>query len=185
MPRLRGKYKGKSGKIDVVEDIIGTEPLSGTYKGRKHNWKIIERERKLIADLQKKQLNEARKRREKEIRITMANQVLVTGLHQKIDYLLPYLLDNDAYRHLNTLRQLEPTICQTIIHYLFPPKELEKIDIYVEIIAKRGYGPKKKITLDVVMKYERHIRGIKPKIEVEIDGRRKSLQEAIGARKVA
>ena len=185
MPRLKGKYKGKTGKIDVIEDIIGTEPLSGTYKGREHNWKIIEREKRLIADFQKKQLNEARKRREKELRETITNQVLITDLNAKIDYLLPYLLDNDAYRHLNTLRQLEPAICQVIMHYLFPPRELKKIDTYVAVITKRGYGPKRKISLTTVMKYERHIRGIKPKIEVEVDGRRKSLREAVGARKVA
>lgn len=185
MPRLRGKYKGKTGKIDVIEDIIGTEPLSGTYKGRKHNWKIIEREKRLLADLQKKRLKEIITAKEKKLRETMTNQILVTDLNNKIDYLLPFLLDNDAYRHINMLRQLEPTICQTIIHYLFPPKDIAKIDIYVEVITKRGYGPKKKINLTTIMKYERHIRGTKPKIEVEIDGQRKSFQEAIGARKIA
>lgn len=185
MARLKGKYKGKTGKIDVIEDIIGTEELSGTYEGRELNWKRIEQERKLAADWQAKQLREARDRKEKELRKTMTDQVKILELNQKIDYLLPFLLDEDAYRYINVLRQLEPKICNVIMHYLFPPNDIEKIDTYVEVITKRGYGPKRKISLATIMKYERHIKKIKPKIEVEIDGERKSLQEAIGARKVA
>ncbi len=184
MTRLKGKYKGKTGKIDVVEDIIGTEPLSGTYEGREHNWKVIKREKMLIEDWQRKQFEKAREKREKEIRTMMADQITVQNINQKIDFLLPYLLDNDAYRHLNTLRQLEPKLCQHIMHYLFQPKDLQKIDLYVEVITKRGYGPKKKVSLTTIMKIERKIKGIKPKIEVERDGERKTLQETI-ARKIA
>lgn len=184
MAHLKGKYKGKTGKIIVVEDIIGTEPLSGTYKGREHNWKIIKHEKMLIEDWQRKQLEKIREKRENEIRTMMADQIKVTNINEKIDYLLPYLLDNDAYRHINTLRQLEPELCQHIMHYLFQPRDLQKIDLYVEVITKRGYGPKKKISLITIMKIERKIKGIKPKIEVERDGERKTIQETI-ARKVA
>lgn len=175
MARLRGKYKGKTGKIDVIEDFIGTEELSGTYEGREKNWKIIKHEKMLIENWQKKRLKEMRDKKEQEIRKLMAKQINVGELNQKIDFILPFLLDIDAYRHLNTLRQLEPEICQTIMHYLLKPTDIENIDKYVEIITKRGYGPKKKITLNTVIRIERKIRGIKPKIEVQRDGRRRKI----------
>jgi len=175
MGHLHGKYKGKTGKIDTIEDLIGTEELSGTYKGREKNWKIIKHEKRLIADWQEKQMEKIRLKREEEIRVMLADQVKVLDINQKIGFLLPFLLDNDAYRYLFTLRQLEPKICQTIMHYLFSPEDLEKLDIYVEVITKRGYGPKDKISLITVMKIERLIRGTKPKIEVERDGERRRI----------
>lgn len=175
MPHLKGKYKGKTGKIDVVEEIIGTEPLSGTYKGRKHNWKIQQREKMILADLQKKRLETYRSKREQEIRKTMADQVKVGNMNQKIGFILPYLTDPDAYRYLFTLLQLEPVVCQHIMYYLFPPRDLKNLDMYVDVITKKGHGPKKKISLISILKIERKVRGVKNKIEVERDGKRKRI----------
>ncbi len=175
MPHLKGKYKGKTGKIDVVEEIIGTEPLRGTYKGRKHNQKIIDREKMLVADFQRKRLEKLRSKREQEIRKTMADQVKVGNMNQKIGFILPYLTDPDAYRYLFTLLQLEPIICQNIMYYLFPPRDLKNLDMYVDVITKKGHGPKKKISLITIMKIERKVRGVKIKVEVERDGKRRVL----------
>lgn len=175
MPHLKGKHKGKTGKIIAIEDLIGTEELSGTYEGREKNWKIIKHEKMLIADWQEKQLKAYKDKKEKEIRAMLADQVKVLDINQKIGFLLPFLLDNDAYRHLFTLLQMEPDVCQKMMHYLFSAKDLKNIDMYVDVITKRGYGPKKKISLIRVMKIERKVRGIKPKIEVERDGERRRI----------
>jgi len=175
MPHLKGKYKGKTGKIAVAEEIMGTELLSGTYEGRKKNWKIQKHEKMLIADWEAKRLEAYRSKKEQEIRKTMADQVKVGNMNQKIGFLLPYLTEPDAYRYLFTMLQLEPIICQNILYYLFPPRDLKNLDQYVDVITKKGHGPKKKISLVTIMKIERKVRGIKNKIEVDRNGKRRRI----------
>lgn len=185
MARLKGKYKGKTGKIDIIEDIIGTEPLSGTYEGRKQNWKNIQKEKLFIEELRKKKLEEYKKKHEDIIRDTLQDQQKYNQILQKINFLLPFLLTDDAYMYISTLRYLEPNICKRIMHYLFQPDDIRKLDLYVETIRRRGYGPKKRIALNTIIKIERKVKNIKPKIEVERDGKRETFQEKIGARKIA
>ena len=168
-----------------MEDYIGTEELSGTYGGRKQNWKNIEIEKAYVAKLKKKRYEELRKKREDEIRDELTDQKTYQQILNKIDFLLPFLLTTEAYTYISTLRYLEPTITRRIMHYLFQPRDIRNLDLYVETIRKRGYGPKKRITLNTIIKIERKIKDIKPKIEVIKDGERKTLQETIGARKVA
>ena len=47
--------------------------------------------------------------------------------------------------------------------------------MYVDVITKKGHGPKKKISLISILKIERKVRGVKNKIEVERDGKRKRI----------
>lgn len=101
-----------------------------------------------------------------------------------IDFLLPFLLTGEAYAYLHTLRYLEPAITRRIMHFLFQPTDIQNLDLYVEAVRSRGHGPKKRITLDTIIRIERKIKDIKPKIEVQRDGERKTLQETI-ARKIA
>ena len=129
----------------------------------------------LIADWEAKRLEAYRSKKEQEIRKTMADQVKVGNMNQKIGFLLPYLTEPDAYRYLFTLLQLEPVVCQHIMDHLFPPRDLKNLDMYVDVVTKKGHGPKKKISLITIMKIERKVRGIKNKIEVDRNGKRRVL----------
>jgi len=138
-----------------------------------------------VAELKKKRLEELRKKREDEIRDTLMDQQQYQQILNNIDFLLPFLLTSEAYTYLHTLRYLEPAICRRIMHFLFQPTDIQNLDLYVEAVRSRGHGPKKRITLDTIIRIERKIKEIKPKIEVQRDGKRESLQETIGARKIA
>ncbi len=175
MPHLKGKYKGKTGKIDVVEDIIGTEELSGTYEGRKHNWKILKREKMIKEKMERDHLDNMRKRREDEIRKTLVDVGYVEEVNRRIGLLLTWCLSPDAYRYLSMIKATEPLICQEMMEHLLSPMDIKRVDEYLAAIQSRGHGPRKRVTLDAVIKLERKIKKIKGKILVERDGKRQEF----------
>ena len=175
MPHLKGKYKGKTGKIDVIEDIIGTEELSGTYEGRKHNWKILEREKLIREAKEKEYLTALRKKREDEIRETLVDKGYIDGVNRKIGLLLTWCLSPDAYRYLSMVMATEPLVCQEMMKHILSPMDIKRVDEYLAAIQSRGYGPRKRVTLDSVIKLERKVKKIKGKILVEREGKRTEL----------
>lgn len=182
MPHLKGKHKGKTGKIDVMEDIIGTEELSGTYKGRKHNWKVLKAEKFAKEKMEADHIAAIRKKKEDEIRQVLQDTGYVEEVNRKIGLLLTWVMNPDAYRYLHMLMELEPVVCQELMKHLIEPMDIKRLDEYLEAIQSRGHGPRSRITLDTVIKLERKIKKIKPKIMVERDGKRKELNKVIGRR---
>lgn len=186
MTKLKGKYKGKSGKIDVVEDYIGTEELSGTYEGRKKNWQIIKHERMLKEDMEVKYLEKLRKAKEDKIRSQLKTIEQYDDINDKIGFLLSYLLEPEAYGYINLLRQAEPEVCKEMMKYLFQPNDINNIDLYVETITKLGHGPKKRIGFTTIMKIYRKVKGIKGKIKiVNKKGEEFDIKELFQGRKIA
>lgn len=177
IPHLKGKYKGKSGKIDVMEDYIGTEELSGTYEGRKHNWKVIKREKLIRKDIENKAIEAFRKKREDELRAVLVDQGYVEDVNQKIGTLLTWVLMPDAFRYMCMIYATEPKIGQEMMTHLMAPMDVNRLDEYLDAIRTRGHGPKKRITLTTIVKLERKIKKIKGKILVEREGKRTEIKE--------
>ncbi len=150
MPHLRGKNKGKSGRVDLIEDILGTEALKGTYKDRAKLTKMNAREAKLIRERENKRLKEILAAKEKMLRQNLFNSEKVKHVNEIISFILPYTLDPDAYVEMNRLSIVEPSVCKTIIKYLFPPQEFLQIEKYAETITSKGHGPKTKVTLKTI-----------------------------------
>ena len=101
-----------------------------------------------------------------------------------IGYILYNILEPAAFEYLNTIRIKDNELCHKICYALFPPEDMKRVGEYAWRIYEHGYTGKK-ITLNTIIKYERAFKGIKPTIEVERDGKRTSLQETVGARKIA
>jgi len=158
MARLKGKYKGKTGRIDIIEDIIGTEVLKGTYDERKHVAKLNKLDdMKKQAETQK-QLDLIKKERAKVIKEQLLDRTAVMAIDNKIDFVLPFVLEFNAYYYLNRIRNEEPQVCKQIIKYLFPPSDVHKLDSYVEAIRTKGRGPKNKISYDTIDRIYRKVK---------------------------
>lgn len=185
MGKLKGKHKGKSGKIETIEDYLGTEELSGTYEGRAANWKIIKHEKMLKEDMEIKYLEKLRKIKEDKIRSQLITIDQYADINDKIGFLLTYLLEPEAYGYINLLRQAEPKVCKEMMKYLFSPTDIKNIDIYVEAIAKAGHGPKKRISFITIAKIYRKVKGIKGEIMVKRGDETFDVEEIFSGRKVA
>ncbi|MFX0070703.1 MAG: hypothetical protein ACFFAO_06395 [Candidatus Hermodarchaeota archaeon] len=185
MGRYSGKYKGKRGKVDFVEDIIGTEPLAGTYEERAKVAKMLEQEKLLIQDCERKFMEKIRKEREKELLKKLTDKDKWIDICRKIEWLLPYVAEKTTFEYLKQLQEKEPEICQEIMKYLFHPSDIKNLDAYIERIIQIGHGPKNKIKLERVIKIERSIKKIKPKIQIEENGKRIDIGEKITGRKIA
>jgi len=160
MPRLRGKYKGKTGKIDLIEDILSTEELKGTYDDRKRVAKLNKLEdMKKQAETQK-QLDLIKKEREKIIKEQLLDRTTVMAIDSKIDFVLPFVLEFNAYYYINRLRNEDPQACKQIIKYLFPPNDIHKLDSYVQAIQTKGRGPKNKISYDTIDRIYRKVKNL-------------------------
>lgn len=162
-------------RVDVVEDIIGTEPLAGTYEARAKQTKMHERERLLVEEWKRKQYEELRKKRADELRKTLEDTTKYHDVLRKIEYIMPYVLEPNAYQYIQNLYEADIKLCQQIMIILFDDYAMTKLDAYVEHIVKTGRGPKNKIKLNYVIRLVRELQGIKPKIEVERDGKRTEL----------
>ena len=187
--RYKGKYKGKRGKIDYIEDIIGTEPLSGTYEDRKKMAKMLKKddlereaqERKELQTIRREKLQLLREKLKKEGK----NRVRWEDVNRKIEWLLPYVCEPAAHEYLKIIQQKSPEICQQIMKYLFHPEDIKRLDNYIYRVKQVGHGPKNKIKLQRVIKIERAIRKIKPKIQIERDGERIDISQKLRGRQVA
>jgi len=183
MGKYTGKHKGKRGKIDYIEDIIGTEPLSGTYKERDKMAKKLRNEKMLKKAQEDVYLRGVRKKREEEIMLKLMDVKKNNSIEQKIGYVLKNVLEPSAYEYINIIRQMNQELCHKICYCLFPPDTMLKLDSYVQRILTHG-PPREKIKLSTILKYERAIKGIKPSIKIEEDGIRIDIKDRISGRKV-
>jgi len=178
MPHLKGKYKGKTGKVVVIEDIIGTEELSGTYEGRKRNWKVIEAEKIAKKEMENRAIEAFRQKRENELRTQLVDAGYVDEVNRKVGILMTWVLMPDAYRYLSMIMATEPEVCRKMMTHLLSPMDVKSLDIYLDAIRTRGHGPKKRITLNTIIRLERKIKKIRGKIFIDRDGRRTEIKEA-------
>ena len=95
-----------------------------------------------------------------------ASQEKVTGIWEKVDYILRAVMMPDAYTHLNYLKTNEPQIYQQIINELITPDVIQNIDYLLAAIAQSG-GVPRRIPKDVIVYLERKAKGIKSKIQVK------------------
>lgn len=173
--------EAKDGKRDFIEDIMGSEPISGTDEVRDRTAKILAIDRAERVKKDRSALEYFRQRRKAAIRSQLLSKEQVVLINKQIQYVLWYCCEPAAYEYLNLIRQRDNELCHKICYALFPPEEMKRLDGMVDRIYHHG-PPKKKITLTTIIKYERAFKGIKSKIEVERDGER---TEIFKARKIA
>jgi len=162
------------GKRDFIEDIVGTEPFSGTAEERDKMSKMLARDRAERDEIHRKTLAGFRKRREEVLKSQLLTQEQTTIINNQMGYLLFNCCEPDAFQYINFLREKDNIICHKLCYALFPPKEMRRLKDLVWRIYTHG-PPKKKITLLTILRYERAFRGIKTKIEVERDGKRSEI----------
>lgn len=186
MGNFKKRSVGKTGKVDVIEDIIGTEELKGTYEVREQTAKLLKQD-KMIREAREKKFDEMmqlRERKRKELEELAENEKKFRDINMRLTYVLYHTLEPDAYQYLDYLRRNNQDLCHKIIYCIVPPKEMRMLDAYVSEIQKHGPS-KEKIKLEYIIALEKAITGRKSKIEVERDGERISIDEAIRGRKVA
>lgn len=141
-------------KADFIEDIIGTEILSGTYKGREKMTKMLDHEKRLQEHAY---LEELRKKKEEYLEGQMAEAEKLKYIDGNIGYVLGMLLEPNALQYLNNLRLTDNSICHKIVYALIPPKEMMKMDKIVEALQIKG-SPKKLIKLSWILRLEKAFR---------------------------
>lgn len=141
-------------KADFIEDIIGTEKLSGTYKSRERMTKILDHEKRLQEHAY---LEELRRKKEEYLKGQMAAAEKLKYIDQNLSYVLGMLLEFDALQYLNHLRLTENSLCNKIVYALVPPKQLMKLDSIVEALQVKG-APKKLIKLSWILRLEKAFR---------------------------
>ncbi|MCP4651698.1 MAG: hypothetical protein GY853_16675 [PVC group bacterium] len=164
MPRLRGKYKGKTGKIDLIEDILGTEELKGTYDARKKVTKLNLLEEKIQRAKEQEEIDRLKKEREEAVHAKILDNQKVADINRKISFILPFVLEPNAYYYIQRILREDPLTCREIIKYLFPPNDMALIDRYHQAIVHKGAGPKNKITYNTIDKIYRKIKGMGDRI---------------------
>ena len=137
-------------KADFIEDIIGTEPLSGTYKSRARMAKILDHEKRLQ---EHQYLESLRKKKEEYLKNQLEASEKLKYIDQNIGYVLGMLLEPDARQYLNNLRVNENSLCNKIVYALIPPNQMMKLDSIVEALQVKG-SPKKLIKLSWILKLE-------------------------------
>ena len=169
----RGKKKrlreGKSGKRDFIEDILGTEELSGTYEERDKMTKMLEKEKRWVAEYNRKKLQRETDKENEYLRQDRIKQFV--KINQHIEFILRNTLQKDAFQFLNELRNKAPQVCWKIIRCILPPEE--QLGMLSEMIMKKG--PNLMITKEQILHVYRFVTGTKQKIEVVRDGERKQI----------
>ncbi len=107
----------------------------------------------------KRALMEAKMRQEQA-------QGQVVSINDKIDFVLKVVLMPEAYKHLNTIKQNQPNVYQSIFNELVGQEVVQNIDYLIALIQKRG-SVDRRIPLNVIIYLERQAKGIKSKIQVK------------------
>ncbi len=179
--RLR---KAKSGKVDVIEDLVDLDVPDDFYEKRDAMAKQLAIDKAKRAAQDRKVEKIFRERRRKALEAQLLDRDQIEAIQLKVEFLLREILDPAAFEYLNIIREKDNILCHKICYALFPPKDMRRIDDLYQRAVRHGYKGKK-IDLTTIIKYERAFKGIKPKMEVERDGKRIDIREQIGARKVA
>ena len=186
MGKYTGKRKGKRGKVEFIEDYLGTEELSGTYEERAKTAKLLKQDRMLREARERKEDEywRLREERERKLKQQIDDVQKIQDVQNKLTYILWNSLEEDAYWYLDNLRITNPELCYKLVYCIIPPEEMKMLDGYVSEIQKHG-PPPEKVKLSYLIALEKAITGRETKIEVERDGERTNLKTFITGRKVA
>ena len=156
MGKRTGKFKGKTGKVDFIEDYLGTEELAGTYEQREKVGKMIEREREWVEAYNKKKMEQLQKRKEELDRLELAvqQQAEAEQIWHKCDWVLKCCMEPRAYEFYDGLKETEPYVYRYMFKFLFQPQDIAQIDKYIEALQKKGVRPKEIIKYDIVPKLD-------------------------------
>ena len=174
--RNRRLRKAKDGKIDLVEDILSTEELKGTYEDRMKADKVLALDRAAREEAHRMKLREFRKQEVEAMMKQMPTKDDIAMMNARVEYLLYYLCEPDAFEYLDYLRNNNNKLCHQLVYCLFTKEHLEPK--WLESACARIYthgAPNYKITMETVVKFMKAITGRKTKIEVEEDGVRKEF----------
>jgi len=184
MGKLPPKYKGQSNKYTLLEDIIGTEPLKGTYEERKKVTREIEKQEAIRQEWLIKEAEALIKRKREELNKRLEDTEKLEMINTQMSFVLYNMLEPAAYTFLDYLRVNEPEVCSAIIKIIFPDSDMVRLDEYVRLINRKG-RPKRQIQYVYLQKLYRKIKNIKPTIQIEEDGKRVDISEKFSPRKVA
>ena len=165
----RPKYKGKTGRIDFIEDYLGTEALKGTYEIRKNTQRMYDQEKAFVDKYNADKINTLRKAKMEELVNKVTDQKKIEEMNWKMTFTLYNVLMPDAYKFLDKLRENDFEICDKIVRYIIPNDDMARLDAYVDRIRSHG-PPKTRINLATIIKYYRHFKGIKGKITIKEKG---------------
>jgi len=177
-PRL----KGKTGRVDFIEDIIptseGEEIIRETYDERKKQWKWADYEKKQALDAWKEKYRQAR---ENDLRNELESKTKIELLNQKMTWLLQQTLTAEAFEWLDSLREHDPACCNTIVRIIIDDEAMAAIDYIIRVVYAAGGPPAdQRINLADLVKYWRKLKGIKSKIIVkDKDGNETSLSDYV------
>jgi len=184
MPKLKGKYKGKTGKVDLIEDHLSTEELAGTYEVREKTAKILRNDRMLQAEQDRLIMKGFRDREMARINEALTDINMVKMINQQVEFLLLHTMEEDAFLYLNEIRNKDTELCYKITYALVPPADMRRLGDLCARLISHG-PPKNKIKKDYVIRLERAFKGIKPTVEIERDGVRETIGERFQGRKIA
>jgi len=166
-------------KADFIEDIIGTEPLSGTHDIRKQTAKVLEKDR-AVREWKHQQILKKFKIQEEEALKELKKKEDLVLMNRRVEYLLYHLCEPKAFEYLNWLRNNNPKLLHMILYCIIPKKDMENLENYcarIFYLLKEGKKPPEKIKMDYIVRLMRAITGTKAKIEVERDGKRTEVSE--------
>ena len=184
MPKLKGKYKGKTGRVDLIEDQLSTEELAGTYEVREKTAKILRNDRMLRAEEDRVIMKGFRDREEARFKEVVGNLDMVKMINQQVEFLLLHTMEEDAFIYLDEIRYRDNELCNKITYALVPPEDMRRLGDLCARLISHG-PPKNRIKKDYVIRLERAFTGRKPKVEIERDGVRESIGERFQGRTVA
>jgi len=160
-----GKLKGKTGKVEILEDYIDPDLVKEGYESRTKRWKEINHEKDVAREKWKEAIL-AKKRAELEAHAKMMEQLNI--LNVKTTWLLENTLTPEAFEWLDELRKNDFQCCDQIVRSLFDDDVLSALDDIIRNVNQSGGIPvENRINLqDLVMAWRR-VKGIKGKIMVQ------------------
>jgi len=168
--------RARDGKIDLIEDQLGTEELKGTYEDRDKAAKILAIDRAMQAEKDRLIMKGFRDREEARLQEILSNQEIIKSINQQIEFLLYNTMEREAFMYLDEIRYRDNELCNKITYALVPPEDMNRLTSLCQRILDHG-PPKNKIQKDWVIRLERAFTNRKPKVEVERDGKREGLLE--------
>lgn len=170
--RLR---KAKSGKVDIIEDTIGTEVMKGTYEDRDKTAKLLAIDKAHQLEAHRKQLREFRRQEIEAWQAQLPTKEEEELMQRRVEYVLLHLCEPNAFEYLDHLRNVNHQLCKRIVFCLLrEDKIMDRLPEICARIFKHG-APKKRITMKTIATWEKAITGKKTKIEVERDGKREEF----------
>ena len=167
--------KAKSGKIDVMEDLLSTEEMKGTYEERDKTSKLLAIDRAHQLEAHRMRLREFRRQEIEAYRAQLPTKEEEELMQRRVEYVLLHLCEPRAFEYLSYLRIHDHQLCKRVVFCLLREDNImSRLEEICARIFKHG-APKKKITMRTIVKWMKAITGKKSKIEVERDGKREEF----------